>query len=100
MATLSLWATASGSILAAGSSDDDSGGLGLVFLLSGFIFYALVYFRYRNVDKRHKHESETQATLHNVEEQDEFLASRTGLSNRKMTGANNTAVRGARRKFF
>ncbi|MBH0115286.1 hypothetical protein I6E52_00320 [Salinibacterium sp. NG253] len=99
MLNLTLLAVESGQILAAGSSDDDSGGLGLVFLLSGFVFYSAIYFRYRNTDKRHGHESETEATMVNMQEHDEFVKARKGLSNRRMSGANNTAVRGASNKF-
>ena len=91
---------ASAEWVAASSGDDEGGSFGLVFLLSGFIFYAVIYFTYRNVDKRHKHESETEATLHNMEAHDQFLEKRTGLSQREMAGANNNDVRGAQRKFF
>lgn len=87
-------------VLIASGSSDDGGNFGLVFLASGFIFYGVVYFMYRNVDKRHKHESETEASLHNVQERDTFVRSMTGLTNRRMSGANEGAVRGALRKFF
>jgi len=86
----------SGQVFAAGSSDDDSGGLGLVFLLSGFIFYSAIYLRYRNTDKRHSHESETEATMVNLQETDNFIQSKKGLTNSRMSGANNKSVRGAR----
>lgn len=101
MLTSSVWVAVQSSLLAASSSsEEDGGGFGLLFLASGFIFYAAIYIRYRNVDKRHKHESETQAAVLNMQQQDEFVKSRKGLSNRRMTGANNTEVRGARRKLF
>jgi len=89
-----------GQVLIASGSSDEGGNIGLVFLASGFIFYAVVYFMYRNVDKRHKHESETESSLHNLQERDTFVRSMTGLSNRRMNGANESAVRGALRKFF
>ncbi len=101
MLTFAVWATAHGQVLAASSSsEDEGGGLGLLFLASGFVFYAVIYLRYRNVDKRHRHESETEATLHNMVEHDQFVKSKKGLSQREMAGANNTDVRGARRKLF
>ncbi|TQO18794.1 hypothetical protein FB472_0317 [Rhodoglobus vestalii] len=100
MLTIAEVSTAAGQIFAASSSDGDGGGFGFVFLLSGFLFYGAIYLRYRNVDKRHKHESETQATLQNVQEHDAFVTSKKGLTNRSMSGANNTAVRGMLRKFF
>ncbi|WP_062213858.1 hypothetical protein [Demequina oxidasica] len=83
-----------------GSSGDDGGFIGFIFLLSGFAFYALMYFRYRNADKRHRHESETEATLLNMKKGDTFVRSKTGMSNSRMSGANSHEVRGARRKFF
>jgi len=101
MLTLAALVTANDQVLASGSSSDGDGGfVGLLFMLSGFIFYALMYFRYRNANKRHHHESETEATLLNLRERDDFVQSRKGLSNRTMSGANNHEVRGARRKFF
>ncbi|MEH6780091.1 MAG: hypothetical protein V7618_00855 [Rhodoglobus sp.] len=100
MINYTLMVAAGTEIFAAGSSDDDSGGLGLVFLLSGFAFYTVIYLRYRNVDKRHRHEAETEAVLLNLEEQDVFVASKKGLTNSRMSGANSTKVHGALRKFF
>jgi len=85
-------------VLAAGSSDDDSGLLGYVLFASGFVFYAYVFIRYRNTDKRHSHESETEASLANMKEKDEFVKARRGLTNRRLRGANNTAVHGALNK--
>jgi hypothetical protein len=82
-------------ILASGSSDSDATSWAWLLLLSGPVFYGLMYLRYRNADKRHKHESETRATLHDVRAADQFHRSLTGLSNSRMQGANNHAVRGA-----
>lgn len=87
-------------VLVASGSSDDGGNIGLLFLASGFVFYGIVYFMYRNVDKRHKHESETEATLHNLQERDTFVKSLKRLSQREMAGANNRDVRGSLRKFF
>ncbi len=87
-------------LLQASGSDEDSTGFGIFFLASGFIFYALVYFRYRNTHKRHKHESETEATLHNLREADQKVNSLKGLSNSRMAGENGDEVRGALRRFF
>lgn len=82
------------------SSDGDLGDFAFVFLLSGFVFYGIIYLRYRNTDKRHKHESETEASLHNLRAGDQLIKSLTGLSNSKMRGANNGAVNGLLRRFF
>lgn len=87
-------------VLASSGSSDDGGGIGLVFLASGFVFYAVIFLKYRNVNKRHKHESETEASLHNMQEEDDFVEHRKGLSQSQLAGANNKDVRGSRRKFF
>lgn len=100
MLTFAAWVAENGQVLAASSSDDEGGSIGLLFLASGFIFYVVVYLKYRNVNKRHKHESETHATLLNMQEHDQFVQSKKGLSQRAMAGANHTDVRGALRKFF
>lgn len=82
-------------LLAESDSDSDFGAIGLLFLLSGFVFYGYVFLRYRNADKRHHYESETEATKLNLTRTDDKIKSMTGLTNAKMSGANNTAVDGA-----
>lgn len=83
-------------LLAADDSDDGGlGFLGLLLLLAGPGFYLYVFLRYRNVDKRHRHETETKATKLNLRSTDEKIRSLTGLTNATMSGANNTAVTGA-----
>jgi hypothetical protein len=81
-------------VLAADGGDDDGRGLGLLFLLAGPVFYWIIYMRYRNSDKRHHHESETEASIHDMQVEDAFVQSRKGLSNSSMQGANHEAVRG------
>lgn len=82
----------------AASSDSDIGSLPLLLLLSGFLFYGYIFMRYRNADKRHRHERETDAETHNVERYDKYVRTRRGLSNRRMSGANNKRVDGALNK--
>lgn len=77
------------------SSSSDPGGLGLVFLLSGFVFYGYVFLKYRNTGKRHHHETETKTVKLNLTERDELLNILKGLTNSRMVGANNTSVGGA-----
>ena len=86
--------TLAGPVLANGDSD---GGNGFAFLLlfSGVIFYAVIYFRYRNADKRHFHERETPAQLLNLRTQDTAVRRLTGLKSARMSGANNTRVSGS-----
>lgn len=93
-------ASATDLVLAASGSDDDGGWFPYLFLLSGVGFYTLMFIRYRNVHQRHKHESETRATMHDVRAQDHFVRSLRGASNSRMSEANHTSVRGARRSFI
>lgn len=83
--------------VSASSSDDDGGsGIAYLFLLSGIIFYVIMYIRYRNTDKRHMHESETKVEKLNIQKSDELVTRRKGLRNATMQGANDSIVRGAR----
>lgn len=93
---VAVLASATVDLVVASSSDGDGTSLGLLFLLAGPAFYALVYFRYRNTNKRHHHESETRAQMLDVRADDRFHRSLRGVSHRRMKGANNTEVRGAR----
>lgn len=61
-------------------------------LLSGFIFYGVVYLRHRNTDKRHHHEEETKFRVKNIRKRDRYIRTMTGLSNSKMHGANHNQV--------
>ena len=95
---LSVLATTDpGVVLAMSSGDGDASNLGLVLLLAGPVFYGLMYLRYRNSDKRHRHESETRAEMHDLKVRDDRIKSIKGVSNSRMRGANNSEVRGARR---
>ena len=65
-----------------------------VFLLSGFIYFGIMYARYRNSGARHKHETETKTNMTNLRKYDQFVKKRERLKNPKMEGANNTKVSG------
>ena len=69
-----------------------------IFLLSGFIYYGIIYGKYRNAGARHNHETETKHTMKNLRENDEFVETRKRLSNATMRGANNKHVDGASTK--
>ena len=71
--------------------EDDSAAR-WALLLAGFIFFALVYFYYRNSDARHSYETETVSKLSNLVSTDEFLKHETGLKNDEMKGANNRII--------
>lgn len=90
---LSLFVT---QVFASSSDDDGAGEWAIALLLAGFIFYAVMYIRYRNTDKRHHHEEETRANKVNVEGDERKVGELKDLRNARMRGANETAVRGAR----
>lgn len=65
-----------------------------IFLLSGFVFYFIMYSRYRNTAARHTYEKETKRQISNVKCRDDFVKRETGLSSSSIIGANNTSVKG------
>lgn len=65
-----------------------------LFLLSGFIYFGIMYSRYRNSGARHNHETETKTNMANLREYDNFVSKRRRLSNSSMEGANNKKVSG------
>jgi hypothetical protein len=82
-------------LIAASDDSSEAAAAPLLLLLSGFIFYAIMYARYRNANKRNTHESETTAHVENMVATDAFVKHVTGLSNAQMRGANHNRVEGA-----
>ena len=70
---------------------DDFSYRGL-FLLAGFIYFVIIYLRYRNTNARHHHETEVKKNIFHLKTLDNFIKKETGLSNSQMVGANNTRV--------
>ncbi|MDR2584611.1 MAG: hypothetical protein LBC84_00060 [Prevotellaceae bacterium] len=77
------------------NADDGDGDFSWISLTAGFVYYGIMYARYRNKGARHHHEKETKSTTDNMRKVDDFVKRRTGLSNAKIKGANNTSVRGS-----
>ena len=78
--------------------DEDSSGAAaapLALCLAGFIYFAIIYLRYRNSDKRHHHEAETPATIQNLQQYDQFVKHRKRQRNRSMKGRNDQQIEGA-----
>jgi len=75
-------------------SVEDAEALGLLGWLTGFVFFGIMYARYRNSGARHKHELETKKKMFNLIERDQFIRRKDRLSNSYMVGANNTRVGG------
>ena len=65
-----------------------------LFLLSGIIYYFVIYNKYRNTGARHSHESETKSHMKNLRSEDNFVRHKTHLRNSTMDGANNKKVSG------
>ena len=61
-------------------------------LLSGFIYFFIIYSKYRNKDARHKHELETKRTVSNLKQGDNFVKHCTGLKSSTISGANNKTI--------
>jgi DNA-directed RNA polymerase subunit RPC12/RpoP len=65
-----------------------------IFLLAGIIYFFVIYLKYRNTNARHHHETETKKNMFNIRKVDNFIKQEKGLSNAKITGANNKKVSG------
>ena len=65
-----------------------------IFLLAGFIYFAIMYGRYRNQGARHSHETETKTNMTNLRKEDNFVKKEKGLSNSTMKNANNKRISG------
>ena len=65
-----------------------------LFLTSGFVYYFVIYNRYRNSGARHKYETETKTNITNLVKTDNFIKHEKRLSNSSMTDANNKMVSG------
>lgn len=63
-----------------------------LFLLSGFIYFFLMYLRYRNSNAKHHHETETKKRIFNLKKIDNLIKHKKGLSNSEIEGANNTRI--------
>ena len=71
-----------------------------IFLLLGFVFFFIMYSRYRNAGARHHHETETKRNVSNMMTVDNFIKHEKGLSNSTMSGANNKTVKGSTNLSF
>jgi len=62
--------------------------------LSGIAYFILMYFRYRNKNARHSHETETKTSIFNLRKVDNFIKKLKRLRDSEMDGANNKRVNG------
>lgn len=66
-----------------------------LFLLSGVVYYLIIYGKYRNSGARHNHEKDTKTNMSNLVKSDKLVRREKRLSNSRMEGANNTRVDGS-----
>ena len=64
-------------------------------LLLGFVYFGIMYGKYRNSNARHTYELETKKNITNLSKVDNKIREETGLVSPRMKGANNTTVNGA-----
>ena len=65
-----------------------------IFLLSGFVYFFIIYSKYRNSDARHSYELETKNETSNLRQVDDFFESRTKLSSSSIDGRNDHSLSG------
>ena len=84
------------------TSDSKGNSWGWIFLLVGFIYFAIMYARYRNSGARHAHETETKREVTNLRKYDNLVKRKKRLRNSRMDGANNKTVRSGnvKKSFF
>lgn len=76
-------------IIAASNTDSD---YSFIFLLTGIIYFLIIFIKYRNINARHKYETETKTNMSNLRKVDDFVTKKTGLTNSKINGVNNTSL--------
>lgn len=59
-----------------------------IFLLSGFVFYFIMWFRYRNASARHTYERETKTNVKNLRKEDRFVKNLKRLRSSSIEGRN------------
>lgn len=65
-----------------------------LFLLSGILYFIIMFVRYRNSNARHTYETDTKTNMSNLRKVDNFIQSKKGLTNATMNGTNNNKVSG------
>lgn len=63
-----------------------------LFLLSGVLYFLIIYGKYRNSGARHNHEKDTKTNMSNLVKSDKLVRREKRLSDSRMEGANNTRV--------
>lgn len=81
-------------IVSYSGSDDDDSSIFLAILAGGFIFYGIMYARYRNKSARHTYEKETKKNIDNLEKVDDLISHKTRLRNATIQNRNDSKLEG------
>ncbi len=66
--------------------------LAWIFLIAGFIYYSIIYGRYRNTSARHRHEMETTRNVTGLQKKDTLLKHLMHIKNPSMHNTNSNRV--------
>lgn len=77
------------------STDDNGGGWFILLALAGFVYYFVMYGKYRNKDARHFHEKETETKVYNMSYRDDYIQRKTRMRNAQIQNSNCYTVNGA-----
>ena len=74
--------------------EDESTLLFLLLLTSGFVYYGIIYAKYRNKSARHTYEEETKYEISNMKKEDTFIRQKKRLTNRVIEDRNDNTLDG------
>ena len=80
-------------------SDDDASMAFLFLLAAGFIYYFIIYSKYRNKNARHVYEKETKNEISNLRKVDDLIERRKGLKNSQINRRNDNKLEGENKKL-
>lgn len=86
-------------LITSSDSDDDPSMAFLFLLASGFIYYFVIYTKYRNQNARHTYEKETKNEISNLKKKDELIGRRKGLKSSTISNRNDNKIEGESKKL-
>lgn len=63
-----------------------------IFLITGFVYFFIIYSRYRNADARHSYEYETKRQIKNMQKKDQLIRRLKHITRDEIPGANNERI--------
>ncbi|MDR1796470.1 MAG: hypothetical protein LBR44_03350 [Clostridiales Family XIII bacterium] len=67
----------------------------IILLLTGPVFFVVIYMKYRNIKERHHHESETPVQMTGLQQYDKLAQHLTGQRSPRLRDANDNRVQGS-----